>query len=117
MFTRLQPILYVENLAAEAEFYRRLGFETVFESDTFVGLSYGEGILFGLEHKPGHGPLTEQPLLWQIGTDDIEAVHQRCKSEGIEILVPPRLEEWGDLTMQVCSPNGYHVTFEGEREP
>ena len=117
MYTRLQPVLYVENLAAEVDFYRRLGFDTVFESDTFVGLAYGESILFGLEHRPGHGPLTDQPLLWQIGTDDIEAVHRRCREKGVEILAAPQLEEWGDRTMQVRSPNGYHVTFEGEREP
>jgi len=116
MYTRLQPVLYVGELAAEVDFYRRLGFEVVHDSPDFVGLAHGDSILFGLQRRPGWNRPGEQPLIWQIATDDIDAVHLRCAEQGIDILREPRLEDWGEWTMILGSPAGYRVTIEGARK-
>jgi catechol 2,3-dioxygenase-like lactoylglutathione lyase family enzyme len=117
MYTRLQPILFVQDLGAEVDFYTRLGFEVVHESADFVGLAYGDTILFGLQIRPDGWPLRAQPLIWQIGTDDIDAVHRRCLREGLEVVAEPAIQSWGEWLMRVKSPGGYHVVFEGSRKP
>lgn len=119
MFTRLQPILYVADLAAEVAFYEALGFTVQHREPGFVGLCLGN-ILFGLQHRNGasfDGASFDgaQPLVWQIGTDDIGAVHDRCRRAGLPVLEGPQLQTWGEWLMTLRSPNGYRLMIEGER--
>jgi len=114
MFTRLQPVLFVADLEAEVGFYAALGFTIEHREPGFVGLSCGD-ILFGLQHREGARFGEAQPVIWQIGTDDIGAVHERCRQTGLPVLAGPQLQAWGEWLMTLTSPNGYRVVIEGER--
>lgn len=116
MFTQLRPILFVDDLPAEIDFYQRLGFQLEFQTGDFAGLVFGKPILFGLQQRPGARFETAQPIIWQIATDDITAVLERCQQEHMPILQPPQLQDWGEWTMTVVSPNGYRVVFEGDKK-
>lgn len=117
MFTRLQPILFVADLEAEVAFYAALGFTVQHREPGFVGLCRDQ-ILFGLQHRDGTAFDGGQPLIWQIGTDDIGAVHDRCRRAGLAVVEGPQLQTWGEWLMTLMSPNGYRVVIEGEcREP
>jgi hypothetical protein len=116
MFTQLRPTLFVEDLPAEVDFYQRLGFQILFQMPEFVGLVFGQPILFGLQQRPGARFKTEQPVIWQIATDDIDGVYQTCQKEGFPVQQEPALQDWGDWTMTVVSPNGYRVVFEGAKK-
>ena len=114
MYTRLQPILHVFDLEAEKDFYLKLGFTVTYESEDFAAISFGEGILFGLQRKQDSDPsLFEQQAVWQIGADSIEAVHQICQRENLDVIASPSPQEWGEWVLKVRSPNGYAVLFEG----
>ena len=41
MYTRIQPILYVEDVKSEKAFYEKLGFAVHDELEGFVAMSYG----------------------------------------------------------------------------
>lgn len=116
MFTQLRPVLYVDDLPAEIDFYQRLGFQVAFRAADFAGLVFGEPILFGLQQRSGARFETTQPLIWQIAVGDIDAVSERCTQEHMTILQPPQLQDWGEWTMTVVSPNGYRVIFEGDKK-
>jgi catechol 2,3-dioxygenase-like lactoylglutathione lyase family enzyme len=116
MFTRLQPILFVRDLASEVAFYRQLGFQVPHQEEAFAAIAYEDSILFGLQVRPdssSHNP--GEALVWQIGVASVQAIHALCESEGLPILQPPTLEDWGDWTTAVRSPSGHRVVFEGPR--
>jgi catechol 2,3-dioxygenase-like lactoylglutathione lyase family enzyme len=116
MFTQLRPVLYVDDLQAEVDFYRKLGFKILFQDPEFVGMVFGEPILFGLQHRPGAKFGADQPVIWQIATDNMNEVEQCCQQENFEIQQKPELQSWGEWTMAVLSPNGYRVVFEGAKK-
>ncbi|HEX6292799.1 MAG TPA: VOC family protein [Herpetosiphonaceae bacterium] len=114
MYTRLQPVLNVQDVDAEKAFYTALGFRIDYEADDFKALAYGEAILFGLQAAPQSDPAQlDQQLIWQIGTSSVQAVAQRCAEHAIPVIQPATLQEWGEWTLIVRSPNGYRVIFEG----
>ncbi len=116
IFTQLRPILFVEDLAAEVRFYEKLGFKIEFQSPDFVGLVYGDAILFGLQHQAGARYDEDQPVIWQMAVHHIDAVAQLCKQHQFPVQQEPALQSWGEWTMTVISPNGYRVTFEAEQQ-
>ncbi len=115
MFTRLQPVLFVADLDAEIAFYQALGFEIEHRELGFVGLAFAGRILFGLQQRDGATFDVGQPLIWQIGTSDIDAVHERCRQTGLAVHQVPELAAWGEWLMRLRSPNGYQIIIEGER--
>jgi uncharacterized glyoxalase superfamily protein PhnB len=115
MFNRLQPVLFVDSIQNEVEFYQKFGFRIEHEEQSFVSLAYGNTILFGLQHKPGSIFHDSQPLIWQIGTDDIDAVYQRCQQAQLTIYQNLEIQSWGEWMFGVISPNGYRVIFEGRK--
>ncbi len=115
MFTRLQPVLFVADLDAEIAFYQALGFEIEYRELGFAGLAFEGRILFGLQQRVGATFDEGQPLIWQIGTGDIDAVHERCLQTGLPVQQTPELAAWGEWLMRLRSPNGYQLVIEGER--
>ncbi len=115
MLTRLQPVLFVADLDAEIAFYLALGFEVQYQEPGFAGLAWADRILFGLQRQDGATFDAAQPLIWQIGTDDIDAVHQRCSQAGLPVIKTPERQGWGEWLMRLRSPNGYQVVIEGQR--
>jgi catechol 2,3-dioxygenase-like lactoylglutathione lyase family enzyme len=116
MFTQLRPVLFVDDLPAEVDFYQKFGFQILFHEAEFVGLICGQQILFGLQHRPGAKFTADQPVIWQIATDDMDEVYHLSQQECIPVLREPELQSWGEWIMTVLSPNGYHVVFEGDKK-
>lgn len=115
MYKRLQPILFVEDLKSEVEFYQKLGFQIEHEEVGFVGLAYQDHLLFGLQQQAGSIFHETQPLIWQIATDHIESVYQHCQQAQFKLCKELELQPWGEWLFGVLSPNGYQVLFEGTK--
>lgn len=115
LYTRLRPVLYVADLAAEKAFYAKLGFTVKDESETFVSISSESGLIFGLLLNPKFRLVNfNQQLVWQIDVASVQTILEICQRERLSIEEYPNLESWGKWTMTVASPNGWAVVFEGE---
>lgn len=114
LYRRLQPILYVNDLEAEKRFYTQLGFTVKDEMPNFASVRQGENLLFGLLLKRDFLLVNfNQQLVWQIDVTSVQRVYELCKREGLRIEEMPVLEDWGEWTVAVSSPNGWMVVFEG----
>jgi len=121
LFDRLIPILYVDNLEVERDFYVQLGFTVSYQGSEFpdfIALASGS-IEFGIERKHGFTPeMPDRVLIWQFGVSDIETARQRLTSTGVsfrEEWVTPR-EDWKYRVLHTYTPNGYHLMLEGAAE-
>lgn len=115
-FLRLVPILFVQDLESEIEFYTSLGFEISYQGDEFpgfVGLESGH-FDFGLQERADFDPsLAAASFVWQMETDSFSKVIAVCKERAIEYTEPYCYwEEMDSWEMQVKTPNGYTLHFE-----
>ncbi len=113
LYTRLQPILKVRDLTAEARFYNVLGFAVQSESDSFASIRYGEQLLFGLELEPALSVGGPPALIWQIGVQSVRAIHEIAMHAQLPLVENPVLQPWGEWTIKLKSPDGHTVIFEG----
>lgn len=114
MYQRLQPILHLQDLSSEQDFYLRLGFTLHYATADFVAFSHGDAILFGLQQDPaGDAAYFSQQMEWQFGVTDVQAVATLCEAAALPILEPLHQTPWGEWVVVVQSPNGYRVVFEG----
>jgi catechol 2,3-dioxygenase-like lactoylglutathione lyase family enzyme len=117
LFSRIIPILFVSDLAAERDFYIRLGFQVTYEGPEypdFASLGHGS-IEFGIERREGFyrgGP--DQVLTWQFGVSDLELARKRLMEAGIpfreELMAPAA--DWRYRVLHARTPNGYHLLLE-----
>jgi catechol 2,3-dioxygenase-like lactoylglutathione lyase family enzyme len=121
LFARLVPILCVEDLQTERDFYVSLGFAVTYqgaEFPDFIALGHG-AIEFGISRREGFSSdLPDQVLTWQIGVTDVDLTKQRLTASGVifrEEWVIPR-EDWKYRVLHVRTPNGYHLLLEGPGE-
>jgi catechol 2,3-dioxygenase-like lactoylglutathione lyase family enzyme len=121
LFERLIPILFVNDLHAERDFYVSLGFTVTYqgtEFPDFIALGHGS-IEFGISRREKFtSDLPERVLSWQFGVKDIDTAKQRLTSEGItfrEEWVTPS-EDWKYRVLHASTPNGYHLMLEGPGE-
>jgi len=68
------------------------------------GRGRGSGIVTG---GPEHDQTSDKGVWLSIFVDDVDAVHQRCVTEGLEITYPPTNETWGVREMHVRHPDGH----------
>jgi catechol 2,3-dioxygenase-like lactoylglutathione lyase family enzyme len=121
LFTRLVPILYVADLAAERRFYEALGLNVTYEGPEypdFIALGT-EGLEFGLERREDFRPeAAEQVLIWQLGVSDVDEAESFCNEAGFsfEKRTHTPAEGWKYRTLRLRSPNGYLVVLEGPSE-
>jgi catechol 2,3-dioxygenase-like lactoylglutathione lyase family enzyme len=121
LFERLIPILFVDDLQAERDFYVILGFTVTYqgaEFPDFIALGHG-AIEFGISRREDFAPeLPDRVLTWQFGVTDIEMTKQRLTAAGVafrEEWVTPR-EDWRYRVLHARTPNGYHLLLEGPGE-
>jgi predicted enzyme related to lactoylglutathione lyase len=97
-----EPILRVHSIAASVRFYESiLGFQNAPWGDadfTSVGRD-GHGIYLCRDGQGRGGA-----WVW-IGVNDIEDLHQHCKTLGVKILIPPTKFPWA-YEMQIEDPDG-----------
>lgn len=111
------PILYVKDMPRSLEFYINiLGFKNAeWGDDNFTSVNRDNSGLY--LSKGGQG----SPGTWiWIGFDgDIFSLHQKFKSEGVTIKLPPTNFSWA-YEMQVEDPDGHILRFgtdPNEKEP
>ena len=116
---RVMPMITVKSVDTIRNFYvDTLGFHHVMgmvgkdgQLD-FCTVVMGEArIMFMRAPGESHGPAGKQPVEIYLEVDDVDALHNRLKKNGVAISDPLTLQWWGDRTFKVLDPNGYEVWF------
>lgn len=117
LFRRIIPILFVGDLAAERDFYLRLGFRVTYDGPEypyFISLGHGQ-VEFGLELRRGFSRSDPSRVLtWQFGISDLDEAKKVFDNAGIryeEQLMAPS-EDWQYRVLHAQTPNGYHLLLE-----
>lgn len=120
----LTPILNVSDIEASFAWFEMLGWAKGWDwgdPPSFGGVCSGECEIFlceGGQGGRGRGPavLTFGPEgdesgdkgVWMsVWVDDVDAVHEHCLSQGIEITWPPEDMPWGVREMHLRHPDGH----------
>jgi len=127
----VNPILNVSDIAATISWFAKLGWTVGFEwhddpTDPsspvgFASVKSGSHEIFLCQGGQGGrgkgsntatfaptGDETSDKGVWMsIWVDDLDAVHDRCVSEHLEITHPPTSHAWGAREMHVRHPDGH----------
>ncbi len=120
---QLHPIMYVPDQYAEREFYRRFGFEDLYEGEEFPGflaVRSGEAVI-GLQASDPDRPAYQGGLRWQfeVATGaELDALIAVAADEGLDHLVETEVggDRFVTRLLRVRSPSGVEVWFEGPNE-
>jgi len=119
---RLTPILNVSDIQQSFAWFEKLGWKKGWDwgsPPTFGGVCSGECEIFLCEDGQGgrgknalattHGfdDGADQGVWMSIWVDDVDAVHQHCLEQGLEITWPPTDEPWGVREMHVRHPDSH----------
>lgn len=121
---RLTPILNVSNIEESFAWFEKFGWTKAWDWDTpptFGGVCSGECEIFlcldgqGGRGKSGStatfGPesdeAAEKAVWMSIWVDDVDAIHQRCVEQGLEVTWPPTDMPWNAREMHVRHPDGH----------
>jgi catechol 2,3-dioxygenase-like lactoylglutathione lyase family enzyme len=116
----LTPILNVSNIVESFAWFEKLGWTKGWDwgtPPTFGGVCSGHCEIFLCLNAQGGRGKSDQPTtqddsldkgVWMsIWVDDVDAVHQRCLAQGLEVTMPPTDEPWGVREMHVRHPDGH----------
>jgi predicted enzyme related to lactoylglutathione lyase len=134
---RVVPILNVSDIHATFEWFEKLGWDKGFEwkadpSDTAPGFGAvetssceiflcrdGQGRRGKGANKSTFGPdgdeTSDKGVWMSIWVDDVDTIHQRCVSEGLDITHPPTDEPWGVREFHVRHPDGHVFRISANR--
>jgi catechol 2,3-dioxygenase-like lactoylglutathione lyase family enzyme len=121
---RLTPILNVSNIQDSFAWFAKLGWEKGWDwgtPPTFGGVCSGGCEIFLCQGgQGGRGrsrfPMTfgpesdesaERAVWMSIWVDDVDAIHQRCVQQDLEITWPPTDMPWNVREMHVRHPDGH----------
>ena len=121
---RLTPILNVSNIQESFAWFEKLGWKKAWDWGTpadFGGVCSGEYEIFLCENAQGSrgksslqktfGPegddSADKGVWMMIWVDDVDAVHQHCLDEGLEVTWPPTDMPWNVREMHVRHPDGH----------
>lgn len=127
---RVTPILNVSNIQESFAWFEKLGWQKSWDwgdPPNFGGVCSGEFEIYLCENAQGgrgkgpakvtFGPrgdeVGDKGAWMMISVDDVEAVHERCLTHGLEITWPPTDMPWNMREMHVRHPDG-HVLRIGE---
>ncbi|HEY5986481.1 MAG TPA: VOC family protein [Streptosporangiaceae bacterium] len=119
LFTRLAPVLNVEDLAAERAFYEGLGLPVIYEGTEYPDfIAFGtDTVHFGIQAAAKRND-PPSVLTWQIGVTDVDRAAEVCRAAGIDF----ELEQhdpapgWRYRRLLIQTPSGYRLALEGPRE-
>lgn len=112
--TQYYPVIMTGDVAATSRFYQdHFRFKAVFEADWYVHLQSAEdekvnlAILQG-DHEtvPAIGRGRVSGLLLNFEVEDVDAVYDRAKADGLPILLDIRDEAFGQRHFITTDPNG-----------
>ena len=121
---RLTPILNVSSLQDSFAWFEKLGWTKAWdwgEPPTFGGVCSGDFEIFLCEGGQGgrgksdikmtFGPegddCADKGVWMSIWVDDVDAIYQRCLSQGLEVTWPPTDMSWNVREMHVRHPDGH----------
>lgn len=116
-------ILYVDNVQAQVDFYRKaFGLENAFitEDNTYAEMASGGTKLSFAHHSMGDGSFTEpyrkstageRPFGIEIAfsTDDVQATLDAAVGAGGTLFAPVKAKPWGQTVAYVRDPEGFLV--------
>ena len=118
----ITPILNVSDIQQSFVWFEKLGWKRGFEwgsPPTFGAVCSGEFEIFlcqgaqggrgksALATTFGSGEAGDKGVWMSVWVDDVDAVHQHCLAQGIEITMPPTNEPWGVREMHIRHPDGH----------
>ena len=125
-FNKMIPELTVFDIGQTVAFYKRIGFETVYErpEDLFAFMSFeGSQFMFEQIHDGGwnvgemHYPLG-QGINFSIEVDDIEGLYEKLKENHVEMYRDLQISYYrvDDMRVEqkeflIQDPNGYLLRF------
>jgi methylmalonyl-CoA/ethylmalonyl-CoA epimerase len=111
----------VADLARSVQFYQRLGFEVLFQSDRGVTVALGQAKLFLFPAQPGDersvgrhlGLSGNPPGIDHISflVDDVDALHASLASNGVDAGPQPADQDWGARAFGLIDPDGNNLYF------
>lgn len=112
--TQYYPVIMTDNVSETATFYRaHFGFAPSFESDWYVHLQSEEDPKVNLAILQGDHETVPEPargrvsgLILNFEVEDVDAVFDRAKKDGLPILLPVRDEDFGQRHFITRDPNG-----------
>lgn len=109
--------LFVEDLAEARRFYEEVfGLALFFEAKDSAVYKLGETLINLLQVNAAHSLVAPAPVAdrdagvrfqFTIGVDDVDAVCDRLKSQGVELLNGPMDRPWGIRTASFRDPGGH----------
>lgn len=120
----LTPILNVSNLPVSFTWFEKLGWKKLWDwgtPATFGAVGSGECEIFlCLDSQGGRGKGSSSPTFGPDGdqtadkgvwmsmwVDDVDAVHERCVEQGLDVAWPPTDMPWCVREMHVRHPDGH----------
>jgi catechol 2,3-dioxygenase-like lactoylglutathione lyase family enzyme len=118
----LTPILNVSNIVESFAWFEKLGWKKDWDwgtPPTFGGISSGKCHIFLCQGAQGGRGKSDLPTTFDSGAqadkgvwmsiwvDDVDAIHQHCLEQGLEVTMPPTDEPWGVREMHVRHPDGH----------
>ena len=55
----------------------------------------------------GHGEAGDKGVWISVWVDDVDAIHQHCLAQAIEVTMPPTDEPWNVREMHIRHPDGH----------
>jgi len=122
------PILNVSDVEASVAWFGKLGWARGFDwrgtpggPIDFCAVTAGDSEIFLCRDgqggrgrganaaigRPGADQQADRGAWMSIWVDDVDAVHERCLAEGLEIIFPPTDERWNVREMHVRHPDGH----------
>ena len=116
---RVMPMIIVRSVDAIRNFYvHTLGFTHVMgmvgkdgQLDFCTVVMGDARIMFMRAPGDAPSPGGKQPVEIYLEVEDVDALHNRLKKNGVAISDPLTLQWWGDRTFKVLDPNGYEIWF------
>jgi hypothetical protein len=112
LFNRLVPVLAVLDLAAERDFYIRLGFTVTDRRPGLVTLTAG-AVEFGLERRVTfNAEHAARTLSWQIRVHTIDQVRNQLRAAGLPFREERTThDDEARTVLQVTTPNSYRLVL------
>lgn len=120
----VNPILNVSDLVASFDWFERAGWTKLWEfgePPSFGAVGSGVVEIFlchNAQGGRGRSGLTrtggadgrddaERGVWLSIWVDDVDAVHEHCLAQGLDVTYPPTDEPWGVREMHLRHPDGH----------
>lgn len=130
---RLTPILNVSDIQHSFVWFGKLGWQKAWDwgtPPTFGGVCAGECDIFLCQDGQGgrgtsgvvstFGPesneAAEKGVWMSVWVDNVDAVHERCLAQDLEVTWPPTDMPWNVREMHVRHPDGHVFRMSGETE-